>query len=52
MVTGTQIIILKLTFRRFEKPTNERRQGSIPKEAPWKTLVLNEQTHKKWDLRI
>ena len=24
----------------------------IPKEAPWKTLALNEQTRKKRDLRI
>ena len=26
---------------------NQRRQESIPKEAPWKTLVLNEQFRKK-----
>ncbi len=26
----------------LEEPTNERRQGSILKEAPWKTLALNE----------
>ena len=47
-----KLIILTFTFHRFETPTNERRQGSIPKEAPWKTSVLNEQTRKKRDLRI
>ncbi len=45
-----KLIILTFTFHRFETPTNERRQGSIPKEAPWKTSVLNEQLHK--ELRI
>ena len=41
-----------LTYRNipFSKsrtaPTNQRRQGGIPKEAPWKTLVLNEQSYK------
>ncbi len=34
-----KLIILTFTFHRFETPTNERRQGSIPKEAPWKTSV-------------
>ena len=30
----------------------QQRQRPIPKEAPWKTLVLNKQTRKKRDLRI
>ena len=36
-----KLIILTFTFHRFETPTNERRQGSIPKEAPWKRYSLS-----------
>jgi len=39
--------MVKFAFHRAELSTDERRQGSIPKEAPWKTLVLNERFRKK-----
>ena len=31
-----------MIFIRIEQSRNQRRQGSIPKETPWKTLALNE----------
>ena len=31
----------------LKQSINQRRQRSIPKEDPWKTLVLNKQTRKK-----
>ncbi len=34
-----------VSFRRIE--INELRQSAIPKETPWKTLVLNERFRKK-----
>ena len=45
------IHIIHNTIRLFlftpEQPTNEQRQGIIPKEAPWKTSALNERFRKK-----
>ncbi len=35
------------SFHKLEQSTTERRQGNIPKEAPWKTSVLNSQFRRK-----
>ena len=40
------VAVFAFTFQKAEQPTKQRRQGSIPKQAPWKTSALNEQTRK------
>ncbi len=40
----------EFAFHRLEQPTDWRKQEPIPKETPWKTLALNEQTRK--ELRV
>ncbi len=48
--------IIEINVTITNNPVSENKTSlckeRIPKEAPWKTLALNEQTRKKRDLRI